>query len=59
MNKAKELRLQQGKTRIEIATEAGMTERYLIMIEKGECNPSLKKLQGLAKALGVEVKDLI
>lgn len=59
MNKVKELRLKQGKTRIEVATEAGMTERYLIMIEKEECNPSLKKLQGLAKALGVEVKDLI
>ena len=59
MNKVKDLRLKQGKTRLRLATEAGMTERYLIMIEKGECNPTLKKLQGLAKALDVEVKDLI
>lgn len=59
MNKVKQLRLTQGLTRRELAEKANMTEMYLYMIETEKCNPSLKKLDGLAKALNKEVKDLI
>lgn len=59
MNKVKQLRLAQGLTRRELAEKANMTEMYLYMIETEKCNPSLKKLEGLSKALNVEIKDIL
>jgi DNA-binding XRE family transcriptional regulator len=41
-----------------LAEAAGISSRYMIAIEKGQYGPSFKKLEALALALNVEVKDL-
>ena len=43
-----------GLTQVEVAEKAKMTVNYYAMIERDEVNPSYKKLQGLAKALGIK-----
>lgn len=55
----KNLRLEKGMTARELGEKSNTTERYIYMIEKGQCNPSLKKLQAIAKVLGKDIKDLL
>lgn len=55
----KKIRLEKGMTARELGEKSNTTERYIYMIENGQCNPSLKKLQNIAKALGKDVKDLL
>ena len=55
----KEIRLSKGMTARELGEKSNTTERYIYMIENGQCNPSLKKLKAIAKALGKDVKDLL
>ena len=43
----------------ELATLAGLHRAYVGQIERGEKNIGLKNLEKIAKALGVNVKDLI
>ncbi len=43
-----------GLTQSEVAEKAKMTVNYYAMIERGEVNPSYRKLQSLAKALGIK-----
>jgi transcriptional regulator with XRE-family HTH domain len=44
----------------ELATKAGVTETYISMLESGaRQNPSLRTLKKLAKALGVDVRELL
>lgn len=42
-----------------VAFEAGVTRTYLSSVELGTVNPSLDKLEALAKAVGVPLHDLI
>jgi uncharacterized protein len=50
------LREQAGRTQLQLAKRAGVTEAYVSMIESGtRKNPSLPTLKKLAKALGVPV----
>jgi transcriptional regulator with XRE-family HTH domain len=42
-----------------VALEAGVTRTYLSSVELGTVNPSLDKLEALAKAVGVPLHDLI
>lgn len=58
-NKIKELRLSQGWSRRDLAIKSGMTENYVYMIEAGRCNPTVKKLEAIAKCFGLTVKDLL
>ena len=43
---------------LELAFKAGMHRTYLGSIERGERNPSLKNIAGIAKALGVSLSQL-
>ena len=55
---ARKLRLKQEKFIGDIAHDAGITDSYLGMIERGERNISLDNVEKLAKALGVKIKEL-
>jgi transcriptional regulator with XRE-family HTH domain len=49
-----------GLTREQLAREAKVTTAYISMLEAGKRkNPSLKVLNKLARALGVEPMDLL
>lgn len=52
----KEARKKLGLTQVEVAKKSKMTVNYYAMIERGEVNPSLSKLQSLAKTLGIKVE---
>jgi XRE family aerobic/anaerobic benzoate catabolism transcriptional regulator len=57
--RARELRRAHGATRKEIARRAGLSERFLATVESGAGNPSLLSLAALARALSVDLPDLI
>ena len=52
-------RIDRKKSAINIATHAGITARYLEMIEAGTKTPSLPVLRKLAKVLGVRTSALL
>ncbi|MGH3812625.1 MAG: helix-turn-helix domain-containing protein [Pseudonocardiaceae bacterium] len=52
-------RIDRKKTTVNIATHAGITVRYLEMIEAGTKTPSLPVLRKLAKVLGVRTSALV
>ncbi len=52
--KAKEVRLKQHLTQEQVAKRAGINANYYACIERGEVNPSLDKIQAIAKALGLK-----
>ena len=54
----KKLRLEKGLSAKQLGEKAGISWRYIYMIENDECNPSLKKLKAIAEVLGIEIKDL-
>jgi len=54
----RDYRMKQGKFIGEVAHDAGITESYLGMVERGERNISIDKIANLAKALNVKPKDL-
>lgn len=41
-----------------LAEKAGLSPQHIIDIEHGRTNPTLASLVGLARALGVELRDL-
>ncbi len=56
----KALREQKGLTQIELARKAKIDQSYLARLESGDrSNPSLEKIQMLAKALKVKVAELV
>ncbi len=52
-------RIDRKKSTVNVATHAGITARYLEMIEAGTKTPSLPVLRKLAKVLGVRTSALI
>lgn len=46
-----------GFTQEGAAHEAGLTTKYVFMIERGQTNPSVASLLGLARAFGVKVAE--
>ncbi|MDQ3765418.1 MAG: helix-turn-helix domain-containing protein [Actinomycetota bacterium] len=52
-------RIDHKKSTVNVATHAGITARYLEMIEAGTKTPSLPVLRKLAKVLGVRTSALI
>jgi transcriptional regulator with XRE-family HTH domain len=52
-------RIDRKKSKVNVATHAGITARYLEMIEAGTKTPSLPVLRRLAKVLGVRTSALI
>ncbi len=57
--KVKTLRLQKGWTQEELARRAELHRTYVGSIERYERNVSLLNVERIAKALGVNIKDLL
>lgn len=55
----KEIREKRGMTQVDIAIKAGITINYYARIERGEENPSLEVLRGLATALKVKSREFL
>ncbi len=56
--KVRRVRRARGLSQEELAHRAGVHRTYLGGIERGERNPSLKNMAGIAEALGVTLSDL-
>lgn len=54
----KTARLKAKLTQAEVAKKAGINTNYYSVIERGEVNTTLEKLQKISKALGVDVSDI-
>ena len=52
------LRRKQELTQQQLGDRAGVNYKYVGAIERGEENPSLRVIEGLARGLGVEMVDL-
>ena len=55
----KTTRLRKNLTQAEVAKRAGTNTNYYAKLERGEAVPSLKKLEKVAKALGVKSSDIL
>lgn len=54
-NRVKKAREKLELTQAEVAKKAGMTVNYYAMIERGEVNPSFKKIKSIAKVLKLKI----
>lgn len=52
-------RAKRGMTRKTLALQAGMSERFIAQIELGDGNPSVLSLDAIARALAVDLFDLL
>jgi len=57
--RVRELRTGQGLTLKELGGRAGLSPRFLVQIESGEANVSVRSLAGLARALGTTAASLL
>jgi transcriptional regulator with XRE-family HTH domain len=57
--KIKQTREERGMTQAEVADKVGIHPMYVSRIERGVQVPSLSLLDKLARALKVEIKDLL
>ncbi|MDD3303156.1 MAG: helix-turn-helix transcriptional regulator [Candidatus Gracilibacteria bacterium] len=57
-NKVRELRKKLGLSQEELASKCKLHRTYIGIIERGEKNLCLENIEIVAKALGVEIKDL-
>ncbi len=55
----REYRLKKGLTQQEVADKCGLDISYVGGIERGQRNPTLGVIHGLASVLGVRVSDLL
>jgi len=55
----KELRLKKGMTQQQLANACGLDISHVGQIERGQRNPTLGVMQGLASILGVRLSDLL
>ncbi len=55
----REYRLKKGLTQQELADKCGLDISYVGGIERGQRNPTLGVIHGLASVLGVKVSDLL
>ena len=53
------LRKEKGFKQIDLSTKLNIEDSALRRIEKGRTNPTIKTLFNIAKALGVDVSDLL
>ncbi len=57
--KIRELRVSRGMTTRAFAREAGISTETLNAIEHGRRQPSMRTLEKVAEALGVDARDLL
>ena len=55
----RKIRLKQGLSQGDVARRLNLHRSYISSIERGVRNPSLKVIQKIAKALGVEIEELL
>ena len=55
----REYRLKKGLTQQELADKCGLDISYVGGIERGQRNPTLGVIHGLASVLGVKASDLL
>lgn len=55
----REARLAAGLTQAKFADRAGMTARYVILLEKGQYQASISVLHDIARALDVSLAELM
>lgn len=53
------VRKQKGLKQVEVAVDAGLDPSYYSKIERGEVNPSLKKIYRITKALGIKSSEIL
>jgi len=53
------IRKAQGLSQEELADKAGLHRTYIGMIERAEKNITLKNIEKIAKALNVDIKELL
>jgi putative transcriptional regulator len=58
MNRLKEIREKHNMTQTELAYKAGVTQRYIAFLEKGERMPSLEIACKIAKTLKSSVERI-
>ncbi len=56
---AREYRLKKGLTQQDLADKCGLDISYVGGVERGQRNPTLGVIHGLASVLGVRVSDLL
>ena len=57
-NAVKELRLKKAMSQQQLADACGLDISYVGQIERGQRNPTLGVIQGLASVLGVKISEL-
>ena len=57
--RVKEMRLALGITQEQLSDRSGVSRRYIVQIERIGLNLTLELLHQLAKALGIQIQDLI
>ena len=57
--RVRHLRHQRGMTRKALAQHADVSERYLAQLESGDGNVSIVLLRRIARAMGVQVSQLV
>lgn len=56
--RVRELRKEKEISQEELADRAGVHRTYIGMIERGEKNITIVNIQKIAKALGIQIRDL-
>lgn len=57
--KVQALRQKRGISQERLAHKVGVHRTYLGFVERGERNPTLTKIEKIAKALNVSIQDLL
>lgn len=58
-NRIREVRVQKGLSQEQLAFKAGLHRTYIGMIERAEKNITLLNIEKIAKALDIQLKDLL
>jgi transcriptional regulator with XRE-family HTH domain len=54
----KELRKRRGLTQEQLAERIDLAARYISLIEVGRASPSLETMEHIARAFGIEIKEM-
>ncbi len=54
-----EIRKSQGMSQYTLAYESDISRSQIVLIENGESDPKISTILALARALGVELKELL